>query len=87
MGNILRLELKLVFLARIGGTKMSNRYGLYHPDKDNFSKELLKYGEIKANSEIQEIDGTNIRIRCIRYKDKVWFHHMEDGEILEIFEI
>ena len=56
------------------------RYGLCHPEKEKFSEELLRYGEIKANSEIQEIDGTNIRIRCIRYKDKIWFHHMEDGE-------
>ena len=62
-------------------------YGLYHPEKEKFSEELLRYGEIKANSEIQEIDGTNIRIRCIRYKDKIWFHYMEDGEILEIFEM
>ena len=66
---------------------VESRYGLYHPEKEKFSEELLRYGEIKANSEIQEIDGTNIRIRCIRYKGKVWFHHMEDGEILEIFEM
>ena len=44
---------------------MSKHYGLCHPDKEKFSEELLRYGEIKANSEIQEIDGTNIRIRCI----------------------
>ena len=61
--------------------------GLYHPEKEKFSEELLRDGDIKANSEIQEIDGTNIRIRCIRYKDKIWFHHMKDGEILEIFEM
>lgn len=63
------------------------RYGLYHPDKEKFLDELLKYGDIKSNSEIQVVDGTNIRIRCIGYKDKIYFHHMEDGEILEIFEM
>ncbi len=63
------------------------RYGLYHPDKEKLSDELLKYGDIKANSEIQAVDGANIRIRCIRYKDKIYFHHMEDGELLEIFEM
>lgn len=26
------------FLMEIGGIKMSNRYGLYRPDKENFSK-------------------------------------------------
>ena len=50
-------------------------------------RKTMPLEEIKANSEIQEIDGTNIRIRCVRYKDKIWFHHMEDGEILEIFEM
>ena len=76
-----------VAFHRIGGSDMGKHYGLYHPETGKFSEELLRYGEIKANSEIQEIDGTNIRIRCIRYKDKVWFHHMENGVILEIFEL
>lgn len=66
---------------------MNKYYGLVSPEREMFSDELLKYGKIKANAEIQEIDGTNIRIRCIRYNDKIWFHHMEDGEIVEIFEI
>lgn len=79
--------MKLVIHGRLEVDEMSKHYGLYHPEKEKFSEELLRYGEIKANSEIQEIDGTNIRIRCIRYKDKIWFHHMEDGEILEIFEL
>lgn len=64
-----------------------SHYGLCDPEKEKFSEELLRYGEVKANSEILEIDGTIIRIRCIRYKGKIWFHHMEDGEILEIFEM
>ena len=63
------------------------RYGLYSIGKEELSKELLRYGEIKADGGVQKADGTNLRIRCIRYKDKIWFHHMEDGEILEIFEM
>lgn len=66
---------------------MKKHYGVYDPDKYKFSEELEKWGEKKAECEIQEIDGTIIKITCIRYKDKVWFRHMEDGVILEIFEL
>ena len=74
-------------MVRLEVDYMGKHYELHHPEKEKFSEELLRYGDIKTNSEIQEIDGTNVRIRCIRYKNKIWFHHMEDGEILEIFEI
>lgn len=66
---------------------MENYYGRFHPDTQEVSDTLLQFGDIKANTEIQEIDGTMIQIRCIRFKEDVWYHHMEDDKIVEIFKI
>ena len=63
------------------------RYGFIHPDKVQKYKELVNYGEIKASMDIIDNNGNDIRNRVIRYKDEVWFIHLENGEILEIFTV
>lgn len=50
------------------------------------SKELLNYGSIKFDMETKEEDGYR-RLRVIRYKRRVYVHHMWNGRIIELFEI
>lgn len=50
------------------------------------SKRLLQYGSIKSDLITEEEHGTR-RIRLIRCSGKIYYHHMFNGEIVEIFEI
>ena len=48
--------------------------------------DLMAYGEIKADIETVEEDGCR-RMRVIELDGKKYFHHMFNGEIVEIFEV
>lgn len=50
------------------------------------SKKLLRYGKITSDTEVDEDNGYR-RIRTIRLNDKIYYHHMFNGKIVEIFEI
>lgn len=63
------------------------RYGVMHPDKEKKYKELVNYGEIKASMDVVDNNGNDIRTRVIRYQKEIWFIHLENGEILEIFTV
>ena len=58
-----------------------------------FSKELLRYGEIKADYQTGAEKGYAIRtgdyqrIRVIRFNNKVYVHYMVNGEVIEIKEV
>lgn len=66
---------------------MRKKYLYVTPGKDDFSKELLHYGKITSDAEFETVNGDFERIRTFRYKDKAWYHHMKNGEVLEIFEL
>lgn len=63
------------------------RYLYTTPGKDEFSKELLHFGTITSDAEFHTVNGDHERIRTFRYKEGAWYHHMKNGEVLEIFEI
>lgn len=54
--------------------------------KEILSQGLLHYGKLKADIETKEEDGFR-RIRIIELDGKKYFHHMFNGEIVEIFEV
>lgn len=51
-----------------------------------WSKGMLNYGRIKLDIEIKGEDGFH-RIRIIERGDKKYFHHMFNGEIVDIYEV
>lgn len=53
---------------------------------EELSRELLDYGKIKADLETVEKDGYR-RIRVFEYDGKKYFHHMFNGEVVEVFEV
>lgn len=50
------------------------------------SKNVLRYGEIKADYQIGRI-GDFQRIRVIRFANKVYVHYMVDGEFIACYEV
>ena len=63
------------------------RYGLYHPRKVEKYNELVNNGKHKAEFDITNRNGDDIRVKIIRYKGDAWVVHIENGEILEIFSV
>ena len=55
-------------------------------EQEILSKDLLRYGEIKADYQIGRIDDFQ-RIRVIRLDDKVYVHYMVDGEFIACYEV
>ena len=53
---------------------------------EELNKKLLRYGKITSDIETKEEEGYR-RIRTIRLNDKIYYHHMFNGAIVEIFEI
>lgn len=53
---------------------------------NKLSEDLLRYGDITADTEIRIADGWH-RIREIRYGDKVYYHHMHNGRLIVLKEI
>lgn len=54
--------------------------------QESISKDLLRYGDIKADVTTDEKDGCR-RIRVIEYQNKKYFHHMFNGELVECYEV
>lgn len=53
---------------------------------DTLSNEILRYGTILTDDSWGEIliDGTvHFRIRTISYDGKIYYHKMEDGNVVE----
>lgn len=55
-------------------------------NEEQLSNLLLHYGIITSDIETKEEDGYR-RIRTFRYNGKCFYHHMFNGELIEIFEI
>ena len=53
---------------------------------EDFARTLLLYGTFKADVQLVEADGFR-RIRVIELKDKKYFHHMFNGEMIECYEV
>lgn len=53
---------------------------------NSLSKELLTYGDIKADIETEEKYGYR-RIRVIDLKGVKYLHHMFNGEVIECYEV
>jgi hypothetical protein len=53
---------------------------------ERISETLLRYGTFKVDISTEEKEGCR-RIRIIQYDYKKWFHHMFNGEIVELFEL
>lgn len=67
---------------------MGNRYTMLDPSLPSFLKELDENGQIKMDTrEIQEIDGTIIRILIYKYEENFWVVHKEDDACLECFAL
>ena len=45
------------------------------------SKELLRYGQIIVDDNIEDSEGDFIRIRIIKYNGKIYYHKMIEGEM------
>ena len=54
--------------------------------QENLSKDLLRYGIIKADVETEEKSGYR-RVRVVEYEGKKYFHHMFNGELIECYEV
>lgn len=55
-------------------------------EQEYLHKDLLAYGYIKADITTDEACGCR-RIRVYDYQGKKWFHHMFNGELVEVFEV
>lgn len=55
-------------------------------EQENLSKELLRYGLIKADVTTDDKDGCR-RIRVFEYENKKYVHHMFNGELIECYEV
>lgn len=53
---------------------------------NELAKEVLLYGNVKADVETEEADGFR-RIRVVDLDGKKYFHHMFNGEVIECFEV
>lgn len=56
-------------------------------DMEDFSKELLRCGSIITDDDFCTLRTEFIRIRVISYDNKIYYHKMIDGEVVEIKEI
>lgn len=54
--------------------------------QEYLSIDLLRYGFFKADVTTEEKDGYR-RIRVIEYQNKKYFHHMFNGELIEVYEV
>lgn len=50
---------------------------------DICEKDVLRYGEIVADEMYDTWDGHLYRLRAIRYEDKLYWHKMVDGKVIE----
>lgn len=55
-------------------------------EQENLSRDLLRYGFIKADVTTDEKDGCR-RIRVFEYQGKKYFHWMFNGELIECYEV
>ena len=46
-------------------------------------KDVLRYGEIISDESFVLSDGQNIRIRIISCNDRIYYHKMADGEVVD----
>lgn len=46
-------------------------------------KDMLRYGEIIVDEVYNTWDGHLYRLRAIRYEDKLYWHKMVDGKLME----
>ena len=48
-----------------------------------FADAILRYGEYLTDEQYTTWDNHNYRLRAIRYNDKLYWHKMVDGELVE----
>lgn len=46
-------------------------------------KDVLRYGEYIIDKQYTTWDNHTYRLRAIRYNDKLYWHEMVDGEVVE----
>lgn len=46
-------------------------------------RDILRYGEYVIDKEYTTWDNHTYRLRAIRYNDKLYWHEMVDGEVVE----
>ena len=51
---------------------------------DICEKDVLRYGEIVVDEVYNTWDGHLYRLRAIRYEDKLYWHKMVDGKLMEL---
>ena len=66
--------------------KTTEVFTMNRTQQEYLSKDLLRYGFFKADITTDEKDGCR-RIRVIEYQGKKYFHHMFNGELIEVFEV
>lgn len=46
-------------------------------------RDVLRYGEYVIDKEYITWDNHNYRVRAIRYNDKLYWHEMVDGKVID----
>lgn len=46
-------------------------------------RDVLRYGEYVIDKEYTTWDNHNYRVRAIRYNDKLYWHEMVDGKVID----
>lgn len=47
------------------------------------AKDVLRYGEIVVDETYDTWDGYTYRLRAVKYDDKLYWHKMVDGKLVE----
>lgn len=50
---------------------------------NTFINSVLRYGEYVIDKEYTTWDNHNYRVRAIRYEDKLYWHEMVDGKVVD----
>lgn len=50
---------------------------------NTFINSVLRYGEYVIDKEYTTWDNHNYRLRAIRYNDKLYWHEMVDGKVID----
>lgn len=61
-------------------TTKTNEYTFYDAP---CAEDVLRYGEIIVDEMYDTWDGRTYRLRAIRYEDKLYWHKMVDGKLME----
>lgn len=58
----------------------ANGYTFYDGECE---KDILRYGEYIIDKQYTTWDNHTYRLRAIRYEDKLYWHEMVDGEVID----